>query len=66
MVVGGLGSWANREGIGSCTNDGGCGCAAALGAAFYRADGSTFVPVGADLDQICRIDLTDCRRRLAQ
>ena len=27
---------------GSCTNDGGCGCAAALGAAFYRADGSTF------------------------
>lgn len=49
---------------GSCTNDGGCGCAAALGAAFYRADGSAFVPVGADLDQICRIDLTDCRRRL--
>ena len=39
-------------------------CAAALGAAFYRADGSAFVPVGADLDQICRIDLTDCRRLL--
>ncbi len=41
---------------GSCTNDGGCGCAAALGVKFQRADGSQFVPVGADLDQIARID----------
>ena len=31
---------------GSCTNDGGCGCAAALGVQFLRADGSDFVPVG--------------------
>ncbi len=41
---------------GSCTNDGGCGCAAALGVRFRKADGSEFVPVGADLDQIAGID----------
>lgn len=49
---------------GSCTNDGGCGCAAALGTRFLRADGSSFVPVGADLDQIARIDLSETRRLL--
>ena len=42
---------------GSCTNDGGCGCAAALGVTFTRADGSSFIPVGGDLDQIAGIDL---------
>lgn len=49
---------------GSCTNDGGCGCAAALGARFLRADGSSFVPVGADLDQIARIDLSETEQLL--
>ncbi len=40
---------------GSCTNDGGCGCAAALGAVFTRADGSAFLPTGDTLDQIADI-----------
>ena len=41
---------------GSCTNDGGCGCAAALGTRFLDADGNEFVPVGGTLDRIARID----------
>lgn len=49
---------------GSCTNDGGCGCAAALGARFFRADGSTFVPVGGTLDQITRIDVSETKKLL--
>lgn len=49
---------------GSCTNDGGCGCAAALGAAFYDADGETFVPVGGTLDKITRMDISAVQRRL--
>ena len=50
---------------GSCTSDGGCGCAAALGTRFFREDGREFVPVGADLDQIARIDGAETRRLLA-
>lgn len=49
---------------GSCTNDGGCGCAAALGVKFYDAAGTEFVPVGGTLDRICRIDPSQARRRL--
>ena len=49
---------------GSCTNDGGCGCAAALGTRFLRADGSAFVPVGAELDQIARIDRSETEELL--
>ena len=49
---------------GSCTNDGGCGCAAALGTKFLRADGSEFVPMGGDLDQIERIDVSGTRKLL--
>lgn len=49
---------------GSCTNDGGCGCAAALGTRFFRADGSTFVPVGGTLDQITRIDVSETKKLL--
>lgn len=49
---------------GSCTNDGGCGMAAALGARFYDAAGASFVPVGGTLDRIARIDLTALRARL--
>ena len=41
---------------GSATNDGGCGCAAALGGGFYDADGQRFVPVGDTLGRIARID----------
>ena len=41
---------------GSATNDGGCGCAAALGVGFLDADGSSFVPVGDTLGRIARID----------
>lgn len=42
---------------GSATNDGGCGCAAALGVGFYDADGQRFVPVGDTLGRIARIDI---------
>lgn len=41
---------------GSATNDGGCGCAAALGVVFLDADGQSFVPVGDTLGRIARID----------
>ena len=41
---------------GSCTNDGGCGCAAAVGTKFFDASGNEFVPVGDTLDKIARID----------
>ena len=49
---------------GSCTNDGGCGCAAALGVRFTRADGSSFIPVGGDLDQIAGIDIREASQFL--
>ena len=49
---------------GSATNDGGCGCAAALGARFYREDGSEFVPTGGTLSDIRHIDLAGLKRRL--
>lgn len=44
---------------GSCTNDGGCGCAAALGVVFTKEDGASFVPTGATLDQIAGIDIRE-------
>ena len=49
---------------GSSTNDGGCGCAAALGVEFLDESGTSFVPVGATLDQICRIDLSQANSLL--
>ncbi|MBU5434090.1 glycerate kinase [Pseudoflavonifractor sp. MSJ-37] len=49
---------------GSATNDGGCGCAAALGAEFRDAAGRAFVPVGGDLDQIAHIDTAAVEQRL--
>ena len=49
---------------GSATNDGGCGCAAALGARFLRADGAEFVPVGGTLGEIRSLDLSGLRNRL--
>lgn len=43
---------------GSATNDGGCGCAAALGVRFYDAEGAAFCPVGGTLHRIGRIDVS--------
>ena len=44
---------------GSATNDGGCGCAAALGVKFFNAKGETFVPVGGTLKEIASISVED-------
>lgn len=41
---------------GSATNDGGCGCAAALGTIFYDQDNKPYVPTGGTLNKISRID----------
>ena len=49
---------------GSCTNDGGCGMAAALGVRFYDSAGKEFVPVGGTLDEIAEIDVSGARKRL--
>lgn len=49
---------------GSCTNDGGCGCAAALGVQFLRADGSNFVPVGGTLSEVADIDTKEAEKLL--
>ena len=49
---------------GSATNDGGCGAAAALGAVFLDEVGNSFVPTGATLKAIYRIDMDQLRRRL--
>ena len=47
---------------GSATNDGGCGCAAALGTHFFDAAGNSFVPVGGTLADIAHIDVRErCR-----
>ena len=43
---------------GSCTNDGGCGCAAALGVKFFDKNGIEFVPVGESLVDIETIDVS--------
>ena len=49
---------------GSCTNDGACGIAAALGARFIDTDGEEFVPVGGSLDRIEKIDISNLRKKL--
>lgn len=43
---------------GSCTNDAGCGAAAALGVRFFDAAGRSFVPTGGTLKSIANIDLS--------
>lgn len=43
---------------GSATNDGGAGAAAALGVKFYDSTGKSFVPVGATLKDIDKIDIS--------
>jgi glycerate 2-kinase len=50
---------------GSATNDGGCGCAAALGVRFLDAGGQAFVPVGGTLNRIAHINLAGARELLA-
>lgn len=44
---------------GSCTNDGGCGAAAAAGVKFYNDKDEEFVPTGGNLDAITRISMDD-------
>ncbi len=53
---------------GSATNDGGVGCAQALGVDFLDADGEEFAPglAGGGLMNIASIDTTSLDRRLAQ
>jgi glycerate kinase len=51
---------------GSCTNDGGVGCAAALGVKFFRHDGISFTPVGGTLGDICKIDITSINPNLSK
>lgn len=43
---------------GSSTTDGGCGAAAAVGVKFLAKNGEEFVPVGGNLQEIERIDLS--------
>lgn len=50
---------------GSCTNDGGCGAAAALGVKFTDAQGQAFLPTGATLERIAKIDISAARENLA-
>ena len=49
---------------GSATNDGGCGCAAALGVKFFDGNGAEFVPVGDTLRDIAHIDVSAARELL--
>ena len=44
---------------GSATNDGGCGCAAALGTGFSDIHGNRFIPTAATLEQIETIRVPD-------
>ncbi|MBQ1250094.1 MAG: glycerate kinase [Clostridia bacterium] len=49
---------------GSCTNDGGCGAAAALGVRFMDEEGTEFLPRGGDLARIAAIDLSPVQKKL--
>lgn len=49
---------------GSCTNDGGTGAAAALGAKFIGINGEEFVPTGGTLDEITSVDCTQIQKTL--
>ncbi|MGN0702193.1 MAG: glycerate kinase [Lentihominibacter sp.] len=50
---------------GSCTNDGGCGMAAALGTSFTGSSGARFTPAGGTLREISFIDNSQTIRLLA-
>ena len=49
---------------GSATNDGGCGCAAALGVRFLDGEGKEFIPTGGTLERIASIDVAPARTLL--
>ncbi len=49
---------------GSCTNDMGTGAAAGAGAKFYDEEGVEFIPTGATLRKIAKIDLTALKEKL--
>ena len=49
---------------GSSTNDGGCGCAAAMGVRFFNDRGEEFRPVGRTLRDIARVDVSAARALL--
>lgn len=51
---------------GSATNDGGIGCAAALGAVFLDKDGQELEPVPENLSKICSIDITQMNPRIKE
>ena len=51
---------------GSATNDGGMGCARALGVRFLDADGAELAGTGSDLGRVCSIDLSGMDRRLGE
>lgn len=51
---------------GSATNDGGMGCAAALGAQFLNADGKEVSLNGAGLADVIKIDLSSLDKRLSE
>ena len=51
---------------GSATNDGGAGCAAALGARFFDGSNNPFVPTGLTLHKIERVDLSGLLPRLRE
>lgn len=51
---------------GSSTNDGGCGCAAALGVEFTDEQGESFVPAGGTLDRIAKIDYSTIDSRIKE
>lgn len=50
---------------GSCTNDGGCGLAAALGVKFLDKNNQSFIPVGETLGEITTIDTSQVDERLS-
>lgn len=49
---------------GSCTNDCGCGMAAALGVDFFGPDGRPFIPSGGQLKFVTRIDVSRAKKLL--
>ena len=49
---------------GSATNDGGCGCACALGVQFFNEADESFIPCGATLKNIQRVDVSKAKEFL--
>jgi len=49
---------------GSCTNDGACGLAAAMGVKFKNINGKEFIPTGNTLSHIEKIDMTEAKKLL--